>query len=71
VKSNEGRFVGFLPERLAAEALAILREHPLGAGATRIGSVAAVGEPLVTIRSRIGATRILDLLSGEQLPRIC
>jgi hydrogenase expression/formation protein HypE len=69
--ANEGRFVAFLPERSAADALAILREHPLGAGASCIGSVAAAGEPLVTIRSRIGATRILDLLSGEQLPRIC
>jgi len=69
--ANEGRFVAVIPERSAADALAILREHPLGAGACRIGSVAATGEPLVTIRSRIGATRILDLLSGEQLPRIC
>ncbi len=69
--ANEGRFVVFLPERAADHALAILREHPLGADACRIGSVATAGEPLVTIRSRIGATRILDLLSGEQLPRIC
>jgi len=69
--ANEGRFVACLPERFAADALAILRAHPLGAGGCCIGSVAAVGEPLVTIRSRIGATRILDLLSGEQLPRIC
>jgi hydrogenase expression/formation protein HypE len=69
--ANEGRFVAFVPERSAANALALLREHPLGIGACCIGSVAAAGEPLVTIRSHIGATRILDLLSGEQLPRIC
>lgn len=69
--ANEGRFVAFIPERSATDALAILREYPLGAGACCIGSVAAAGEPLVTIRSRIGAMRILDLLSGEQLPRIC
>jgi hydrogenase expression/formation protein HypE len=69
--ANEGRFVAFVPERCAADALLILRQHPLGVGASCIGSVAAAGEPLVTIRSRIGATRILDLLSGEQLPRIC
>jgi hydrogenase expression/formation protein HypE len=69
--ANEGRFVAFIPQRSVAETLRMLREHPLGAGACCIGSVGAAGEPLVTIRSRIGATRILDLLSGEQLPRIC
>ena len=69
--ANEGRFVAFVPERCVEDALIILRKHSLGAGACRIGLVAATGEPLVTIRSRIGATRILDLLSGEQLPRIC
>lgn len=67
--ANEGRFVAFVPERSAEAALATLRAH--GAGAQRIGTVASAEKPLVTIRSRIGATRILDLLSGEQLPRIC
>jgi hydrogenase expression/formation protein HypE len=69
--ANEGRFVAFVPEHAAEGALAVLREHPLGLGAARIGGIAEAEKPLVTIRSRIGATRILDLLSGEQLPRIC
>ena len=69
--ANEGRFVAFVPEQGAESALAILREHPFGVGAARIGVVTPAEKPLVTIRSRIGATRNLDLLSGEQLPRIC
>ena len=69
--ANEGRFVAFLPEECCADALRILRADPLGANASRIGSVAPADAPLVTIRSVIGAARILDLLSGEQLPRIC
>ena len=69
--ANEGRFIAFVPEAHQEATLAILRAHPLGVGATRIGSVTAASAPGVTIRSRIGVTRILDLLSGEQLPRIC
>jgi len=69
--ANEGRFIAFVPEDQADRALAILRANPLGADASRIGSVAATSHPIVTLKSRIGATRILDLLSGEQLPRIC
>jgi hydrogenase expression/formation protein HypE len=67
----EGRLVAFVPAAEAVRALAILRGHPLGAGATRIGTVG--GEPggMVTLRTRLGARRLLDLLSGEQLPRIC
>ena len=52
-------------------ALAIMRALPVGDGACRIGSVLSDSPGLVTLKSRIGARRILDLLSGEQLPRIC
>ena len=73
--ANEGRFAAFIPAREAERALAILRRHPLGAEAQVIGSVNAVGEEghkgLVTLRSRIGAKRVVDMISGEQLPRIC
>lgn len=69
--ANEGRFVCFLPAEQAYKALAILRSHQLGENAARIGEVAANPPGLVTLTSRIGARRILDLLSGEQLPRIC
>ncbi|MCS7059637.1 MAG: hydrogenase expression/formation protein HypE [Anaerolineae bacterium] len=70
--ANEGRFVAFVAAHDAERALAAMRAHPLGAGAARIGVVEADGRAgLVTMRSRIGATRIVDMLSGEQLPRIC
>jgi hydrogenase expression/formation protein HypE len=69
--ANEGRFVLFVAPNDADRALQILRSHPLGAEAVRIGSVTLGAPGLVTVMSRIGARRILDLLSGEQLPRIC
>ena len=69
--ANEGRFVAFVPATESGRALALLRGDPLGAGAQRIGQVVAGSAGLVTLRGRIGAQRILDLLSGEQLPRIC
>ena len=69
--ANEGRCVAFVAARDAERALAIMQKHPQGAGAVRIGSVAGDSPGLVTMQSRIGASRIVDLLSGEQLPRIC
>lgn len=67
--ANEGRFVLFLPESHAAAALDRMRAHPLGAEAARIGSVRRGSG--VTLRSRMGVDRVLDRISGEQLPRIC
>lgn len=71
--ANEGRFVAFVPEAEAERALTILRSHPLGKEACMMGRVEAkIGaQPLVTMRSKIGTRRIVDMLSGEQLPRIC
>ncbi len=70
--ANEGRLVAFVGAQDAGRALEILQAHPLGRGAAQIGSVNAAGRPgLVTLRSRIGASRIVDMMSGEQLPRIC
>jgi hydrogenase expression/formation protein HypE len=69
--ANEGRFVCILPAGQADRALGILRAHPLSAGARLIGRVTEDGPGLVTMRSRIGASRVVDMLSGEQLPRIC
>lgn len=67
----EGRFAVFLPEPEADRALEILRGHPAGSGACRIGRVAEQRASKVLLRSTIGAQRILDMASGEQLPRIC
>ncbi len=69
--ANEGRFVAFLPEAQVERALAILRRHAVSAGAERIGEVSDRPASLVTLDSRIGTRRILDMHSGEQLPRIC
>jgi hydrogenase expression/formation protein HypE len=69
--ANEGRFVCMLPARDADRALSLLSAHPLGKAAAHIGTVRDSADALVTLESRIGATRIVDMLSGEQLPRIC
>ena len=69
--ANEGRFVAFIAAKDSDRALQILRHHEVSVGAAIIGSVAGKSAPLVTIRSAIGASRILDMPSGEQLPRIC
>jgi hydrogenase expression/formation protein HypE len=69
--ANEGRFVAFVAAHDAGRALQILRSHPVSAGAILIGNVCETSNPIVTIKSAIGASRILDMPSGEQLPRIC
>jgi hydrogenase expression/formation protein HypE len=68
--ANEGRFVAFVPARQAELALETLGRYSVCRGAARIG-VVEEGRGLVTLRTRIGGNRVLDLLSGEQLPRIC
>jgi hydrogenase expression/formation protein HypE len=69
--ANEGRFVSFVAAKDSARALEILRRHEVSNNAAVIGKVAEKAAPLVTIKSAIGASRILDMPSGEQLPRIC
>jgi hydrogenase expression/formation protein HypE len=69
--ANEGRCVCFLAAEDTERALGIFHAHPLGKDALCIGRVEAAKEGLVTLESRIGATRIVDMFSGEQLPRIC
>ncbi len=69
--ANEGRFICILPAAEADRALQSLHRNPLGAQARIIGKTKDGSPGLVTMRSRIGATRIVDMLSGEQLPRIC
>jgi hydrogenase expression/formation protein HypE len=69
--ANEGRFVAFVPAESADVALEVLGRFETSAGARLVGRVLDSPQGLVTERSRIGATRVVDLLSGEQLPRIC
>ncbi len=69
--ANEGRFVCLLPEAQAERALRILRRTAPGGAPAIIGRVSAGPAGQVTLRSIIGSERIVDRLSGEQLPRIC
>jgi hydrogenase expression/formation protein HypE len=69
--ANEGRFIAFVPEDAVDAALAVLGAHAVSHDSVRIGRVTESPAGMVTLRSRIGSTRIVDRLSGEQLPRIC
>jgi hydrogenase expression/formation protein HypE len=69
--ANEGRFVAIVPEHEVARALVTLNRCAVSSGAVRIGHVQEKPAGLVTMKSRLGTERILDMLSGEQLPRIC
>jgi hydrogenase expression/formation protein HypE len=69
--ANEGCFAAFVAEADVPRALEILRKDPRGGQASLIGHVGKGTSGLVTMRGAIGVARILDQLSGEQLPRIC
>lgn len=66
----EGRFVLVVPPHSVGPVLDVLARHDVSCGASEIGVVAEVAGP-VTLKSRYGTSRILGMLSGEQLPRIC
>ncbi|MBX3177465.1 MAG: hydrogenase expression/formation protein HypE [Candidatus Hydrogenedentes bacterium] len=69
--ANEGRFAAIVAPEDAARAVAILSALHPDAPAADIGAVTDAAERRVTLESVIGVTRVLDMLSGEQLPRIC
>ncbi len=69
--ANEGKFICFLPEDRVQEALEVLTRDETGAGAVRIGSVVQGQPGRVVLETRIGGRRLLNMLEGEQLPRIC
>jgi len=69
--ANEGRFIAFVADQDAGRALHILRRYQTCKESAVIGEVVETSRPLVTLKSAIGASRILDMPSGEQLPRIC
>jgi hydrogenase expression/formation protein HypE len=69
--ANEGRFVAIVPEAQAQRALAAMRAHPLGIGACRVGWVTDRRPSQVIMHTLLGGQRIVDMLVGDQLPRIC
>jgi len=69
--ANEGKLIAIVAPDSAEGVLEAMRRHPLGAAAQRIGMVTDAHPGMVTLRTRLGTSRIVDLLSGDQLPRIC
>ncbi|WP_240197800.1 hydrogenase expression/formation protein HypE [Nonomuraea lactucae] len=69
--ANEGCLVAFVDPAEANAVLAAMRERPEGAAARRIGVVVADHPGRVTVRTLVGSWRVVDMLVGEQLPRIC
>lgn len=69
--ANEGKIVCIVPEDQADAALAAMRAHPLGTESAAIGRVIDGRAGRVVMRTTFGGTRIVDMLIGEQLPRIC
>ena len=69
--ANEGKFICILPEQLADKALGIMRNDVLGTNAQRIGEIRSDHPGKVILETPIGGHRLLDMLEGAQLPRIC
>jgi hydrogenase expression/formation protein HypE len=69
--ANEGKLIVVVPPEEADAALLAMRSHPLGVLAARIGAIQSGTPGRVLLRTPIGGTRLLDLLAGEMLPRIC
>ena len=69
--ANEGRCIAIVPKDQALRTMEIMRGHEVSIHANRIGTVQASPSARVFLKGAIGVSRILDLLSGEQLPRIC
>ncbi|SMC21278.1 Hydrogenase maturation protein, carbamoyl dehydratase HypE [Desulfacinum hydrothermale DSM 13146] len=69
--ANEGKVLAVVPPAVSEKALEVMRRHPLGREARCIGQVTEEDPGRVALRTRIGGHRLLDMLRGEQLPRIC
>jgi hydrogenase expression/formation protein HypE len=69
--ANEGKLIAIVPANGADAILAAMQAHPLGREAAIIGEVVADHPGFVLMKTRIGGSRVVDMLSGEQLPRIC
>ncbi|WP_421869328.1 hydrogenase expression/formation protein HypE [Motiliproteus sp.] len=69
--ANEGKLVAFCPPQQADQLLALMREHPQGRDAAIVGEVIEDPNAFVQLRTSFGGVRMVDWISGEQLPRIC
>ena len=69
--ANEGKLLAIVPPEDADRLVAVMRAHPLGARAAVIGEVVQQHAGMVVMRSRVGGERVVTMLAGEQMPRIC
>jgi hydrogenase expression/formation protein HypE len=69
--ANEGKLIAIVERNEADRVLAVMKSHPLGTDAAIIGTVLEKPNPPVIVKTSFGTTRIMDMLSGEMLPRIC
>ena len=69
--ANEGKLLALVAAQDADRVLAAMKSHPLGRDAAVIGEVTNDHPGFVLMKTRVGGTRVVDMLSGEQLPRIC
>jgi hydrogenase expression/formation protein HypE len=69
--ANEGKVLAIVSSEAAEPLLALWRSLPMGAAAAIVGTVRGAQSGLVTLKTRIGGTRVVDMMTGEQLPRIC
>jgi hydrogenase expression/formation protein HypE len=69
--ANEGKLVAVVAPQWAEQVLGMMRSHPLGRDAAMIGEVVAEHAGMVLMKTEVGGTRVLDVMFGEQLPRIC
>jgi hydrogenase expression/formation protein HypE len=69
--ANEGKLIAVIPKADADTVLHAMRAHPLGQNAAIIGTVVTDHPGMVVCRSSVGGRRVVSMLAGEQLPRIC
>jgi hydrogenase expression/formation protein HypE len=69
--ANEGKLVAIVAPEIADRVLAAMKRHPLGAESHIIGEVVQQPAGMVLMKTSVGGTRVVDVLFGEQLPRIC
>jgi hydrogenase expression/formation protein HypE len=69
--ANEGKLIAILAPEIADRVLAVMQRHPLGADSCIIGEVIDQPTGMVLMKTSVGGTRVIDVMFGEQLPRIC
>jgi hydrogenase expression/formation protein HypE len=69
--ANEGKVLCVVPPEQAQRALSAMQGHPLGRHAAIIGQVVSAPESMVIARTGVGGSRVIDMLVGDPLPRIC